>query len=489
VPFYWKAWELAWSHVLLRDDTPQKFYIDPAMHPGKTWIWDTCFMALFCRYAPGVFPGAESLNNFYYIIHDKKPSAVTIHFADNPPLFAWIEWEYYKMTGDKARLEWLMDHQYLQKHWEFIEHGKWKSYKRVLVTPSAHRVPLGYTWRGNTSGMDNTPRGRNWWNNTKKFNPRGQIGLNAILWVDLLAQQALGAKYIAKIAEETGHKQVAETYQRKFEELKSITNEYYWNPTEQFYFDIFYRPTWWLKYLHQKEKNIQNQVKTIASYWPMLAEISTPDQAQALMEKAADPNQFGGKIPWPSLTRQDPEFRPQGRYWRGGVWLPTTYMATKALERYGFFTLADDYAERFVKNMLETYQQYNPHTIWEVYSPSDPKPASQKRDEEGKTMPDFCGWSALGPIALFIENVIGIHEINAPEKIIKWRIHHVKKHGIQNLSLGPFAVDLIYEKNTIHAKTKDTIELQIINGKGEITKMFTLKPGENVFTGIQPDIN
>src|SRR6056297_3140828 len=67
VRLYWKAWELAWAHVLERNDTPQPLYIDEAMDPGQIWIWDTCFMALFCRYGHKAFPGIESLDNFYAI--------------------------------------------------------------------------------------------------------------------------------------------------------------------------------------------------------------------------------------------------------------------------------------------------------------------------------------------------------------------------------------------------------------------------------------
>ena len=35
--------------------------------------------------------------------------------------------------------------------------------------------------------------------------------------------------------------------------------------------------------------------------------------------------------PLPSLARNDPDFRPDGAYWRGSVWLPTAYMTVKAV--------------------------------------------------------------------------------------------------------------------------------------------------------------
>lgn len=46
-----------------------------------------------------------------------------------------------------------------------------------------------------------------------------------------------------------------------------------------------------------------------------------------------NPEEFGGSYPTPSLARSDKDYHHQtGDYWRGGIWLPTTYMAIKAIE-------------------------------------------------------------------------------------------------------------------------------------------------------------
>ena len=44
--------------------------MDEAFCDTQIWIWDTCFMSLFCKYAQSVFPGIESLNNFYEVLHN-----------------------------------------------------------------------------------------------------------------------------------------------------------------------------------------------------------------------------------------------------------------------------------------------------------------------------------------------------------------------------------------------------------------------------------
>ena len=48
--FYYKAWELAFEHIKTVDSMPQSPYMDEAFCDTQIWIWDTCFMSLFCKY-------------------------------------------------------------------------------------------------------------------------------------------------------------------------------------------------------------------------------------------------------------------------------------------------------------------------------------------------------------------------------------------------------------------------------------------------------
>jgi hypothetical protein len=479
IELYWKAWEIAWRHVLQRDDTPQHRYMDPGMNPRTTWVWDSCFMSMYCKYAAAIFPGVEILNLFYYVLHDRKPSAARIHFADNPPLFAWVEWQYYRITGDVARLRWLDEHAYLEKHFEYIDHGKWRLKNTAVNVPfAASRKPLGYTWQGNTSGMDNTPRGRNRINVTR-LNDRGQIGFNLILWLDLLAQQALSARFITRISAEVGNAAKAARYEKIYKDLSALLNEYYWDERDGFYYDILRRPSWWLRRRRAAGRDIVKRVPTIASFWPLLAGACSETQAAILADKAADARWFGPPIPWPSLARHDPDFEPEGRYWRGGVWLPTAYMATKALEAYNYHKLADAHAALLVDDMVRTYTDVEPHTIWEAYSPTEAKPASQKRkvNREG-VRGEFCGWSALGPISLLIENVIGFHEIDASHRRVVWRIHQDGRSGIEGLRFGPVVASLVHEGGRITVSSNLPFELILTGGHGEVLQSFAIEAGE-----------
>ena len=48
------------------------------------------------------------------------------------------------------------------------------------------------------------------------------------------------------------------------------------------------------------------------------------------------------------------------------------------------FPKADELAERMVRHQYATYRGYSPHTIWEAYSPTEPKPATCKVNVGGE---------------------------------------------------------------------------------------------------------
>ena len=98
-PGYFKLYEVAWKHayehIKYQPGLVQPLYMDEGLWDDTIWIWDTEFMVLFCKYAPDVFPGIQSLNNFYSTMLESKASSLQIQHPDNPPFFAWVEscWE------------------------------------------------------------------------------------------------------------------------------------------------------------------------------------------------------------------------------------------------------------------------------------------------------------------------------------------------------------------------------------------------------------
>jgi hypothetical protein len=426
-------------------------YLDENCYDDQIWIWDGCFMVMFARYAPKAFPGKETLLNYYVPIHDKVKTPLLIHLRDNPPLFAWVEHENYVLSGDRKQAQLVLnDKKYLQKHFDYFNNvpkgdvapdvsPAYNPIYRGVVKNDKGQV-VGFTWTGGASGMDNTPRGRD------------AGGYDKILWIDAISQQALSALYIARLHQKLGNQEDAKVWQTRYDAIKTLVNEKYWDERDGFYYDI------------SVETGEPCRIKTPASFWAMLAEIPSKEQAARMVEILLNEKYFGKSYPWNTLSRDDKDYNATtGDYWRGGIWLPLAYMGTKALEKYGYYELADSLAKNIIQQQLNTYHSVTPHTIWECYSPSKDQPST----EHGRrARPDFCGWSALGPISLFIENVLGFREISALDETVRWSLKKENgTHGIRNLNFGNIRTDILYNSstNTIEVTSNGPYTL-IVNG-------------------------
>ena len=466
---YEKAWELAFAHIKDVPDMPQTPYMDEAFCETQLWIWDTCFMSLYCKYARDVFPGVESLRNFYEVLHNGghlarivpsekepewtgrvlgEPYEVKIHIADNPPLFAWVEYENALLSGDVSHVKRLLyESQVLQKHFEWLETLREPLTPRGVFAPTCWIAEAdGYRWEGGRSGMDNTPRGRIG-EHAEEQRPNNPD----LLWLDAVCQQALSARMIARLFELLKDEDNQNVWEERYRAKKDLVQAHYWDDEDGFYYDI--------------EANTHRfcRVKTMASYWPLTAEIADERQAAVMASYLQDPNTFGGVVPFPSLSRDDNDFHDDGEYWRGGVWLPTAYAALKGLKEYGLLCEAREASCRLLDHMYQTYVTFEPHTIWESYAPTAPKPATVETGSGTFVRPDFCGWSALGPIAAYIEFVLGFHTINAFTKTVEWaKPSDVRgKVGIRNLRFGDVVTDIEAVGDTCVVSSNETYTLRI----------------------------
>lgn len=455
VELYWKAWELAYAHVKWQKGLVQPLYMDEGLWDDTLWIWDSEFMVMFCKYAPKLFPGIQTLDNFYYTMLEDSGSSLRIQHPDNPPFFAWVENDYYKITGDRDHIrELLLDKKFPQRYWDLFPTLSPERKLQFDHYPIALKYKgIGYEWSGISSGMDNTPRTR---------------AGKGMLWVDAISQQALSALYISRLAKVAGDGATAREFEKKWKELRVIVNKYYWDDSDGCYYDIVPAPSGETASVADVQASPSawrtTGILTPASFWPMLAEIPSKAQARRMTEFALRPDKLGGEVPWVTVSRDDPDFDANdGWYWRGSMWLPTAYMGIKALEKYGFQEAADTTAEKVLSWMLRTYCDYEPHTIWECYSPTAPTPSSN----HGKRVrPDFCGWSAIGPISLFIENVLGFHDIDASYRTVHWDIRHDCRHGLNNLTFGDTTTELLYDPaaSTVTIRSNKPYCL-ILNGK------------------------
>ena len=440
IDLYWGSWEMAFKH--LRQPVPGSAlvsnYIDEAFS-DNIFQWDTVLMILFARYGHHVFPAIQSLDNFYVNQHEngficreirEEDGSDFYYFLDffgtdnliNPPIFNWAETESYRISGDVSRYTMVIP--VMERYAEWLE-----KYRRKSET--AH----GLYWNtGLGTGMDNTPR-------------------HGSGWVDMSSQMVMFYRDLAEMCEITGEETKAGMFREKAELITKRINRFMWNEKDGLYYDV-------------DDAGYQVPWKTIACFWPMLAGVCSESQAQRLVEHITDPGAFWRTIPFPSHAADERGYSAMGDYWRGGVWAPTNHMVIKGLERYGYEKIASDASEKYIDGLSRVYVKTG--TLWENYAPDSIAPGNKSR-------PDFVGFTGCGPIALLIENVIGIR-VDAASRTITWFLHRQDRHGIRGLRFGDIETDLLCRatdgarrEREIQVKSNQPFNLVIPSGGGQKT--------------------
>lgn len=461
IAMYWKCQDLAFSHLKQpATNSPLVVnWLDEAFSKN-IFQWDTIFMMMFARYAHEAFPAIQSLDNFYalqrpsgYICREyREADGAEVHFdfsgglfsptgwknSVNPPLFSWAECESFKVTGDKGRFARVLPA--LEKYVEWLNRDgdpdapDWESNgRRSAGTP--HQL---YWNTGLGSGMDNTPRP------TRK----------GAGWVDMSCQMVMQYDNLATICRELGLAEKAQRYEDEAKAIAGRINRWCWNEEDGFYYDV-------------QGDGSQFKKKTIGSFWPMIAGVSSPTQTKRLVAHLKDEKTFWRPVVFPTLAASEPEYKADGGYWLGAVWAPTDYAVIKGLVRCGEENFAAQASERYLTAMADVFGKTG--TVWENYAPESYAPGKPAAK-------DFVGWSGIGPITLLIENVLGFRPDGVRRHLV-WRLRQEGRHGIRRLGFGGVHTDLVFDgKETITVSSDQPYRLEIQTSSGR--DAFEIKAGE-----------
>ncbi len=427
-----KAWMLARQNVRRYPASGKPAFMKEGFDEENLYFWDTCFMLQYAKYSPDTLPGVATLEKFFAVQRNDgfiprcfnlKTGRSPLPYDDiNPPLAAWSLLDVIRQTGNTLRLEEHLKH--LVSFDEWIERTR--------------RRKDGTWWfsDGAGSGMDNSPR-------TARRNKEG----NDVGWIDLAAQQALSAESISELARIAGDSALESAYREIYEKRLDFLERRHWCRKTGMYLDLL------LQGLETESYRAYfSSAKSIASFWPMLAEKCDKERLRRLLLHLLNPEEFNRPHPVPSLSYDNPNYSANGCYWQGGVWAPTNYMIVRGLLRNEQYASAREITLRHLDFMDRVYRHSEPHTIWEAYSPETARPAKidcgvyGKEEDEIPVRKDFCGWSALGPISMLIEAVLGI-ECDYPARKIVWHSNCYARHGIENLPFGPARISLIAERS------------------------------------------
>jgi neutral trehalase len=386
-------------------------------YPGSPVIQqtDAIFSSFFLVYSNRIYQAHPTLDIFYNhqepngairsaynietglpVVEDGNPEGLGI------PLFAWAEFNLYHKSANKKRVKDVLS--ILHRYTAWID----AEFRRPN---GLYEVPLSVT------GMTNSPREA------------------AVYPMDFNTMMAVNVLYMSALADILNDKEASFQYKRHYFSLKTRINELMWDGEDGFYYDI-----------DREERRIP--VKTVAGYWPLLAEIPNDDKAERIIEKLSDPRFFGAPHPFPTLAVSESAFDPAGLGYRGAVFPHLTFMVIKGLERYQRWDLARDCAIRHLYFVLDSMSPDGNHhkgNLWEAYLPLHEGPAKWP-EREGFPRAQYLTYDALSTICLTIENIVGLF-ISLPRKTVDWIIPNLESMGVDNLSLKKNMITILSNKS------------------------------------------
>lgn len=376
---------------------------------------ESIFSTFFLVYSNKNYAANSNLDFFYKQQEESGairwkysfPSLEAVRPKENPeavglPLFSWAEFNLYHKTANKKRIKEIVPH--LEKYTQWLD----ETFKQENGL---------YAVKHQASTMYNSPRE------------------NTYYPVDFNACMAIHALYMAALGDILNDKDINFQYKRMYFSLKTRINKLMWCSDTGFYYD-----------LNKKEEKLPQ--KTIAGFWPLLAEIPNEDKADALTAHLTNPETFGTDHPFPSLSADHPKFSVHGNGYCGSVLPEFNFMILKGLEKYHKWDLARESAIRHLYYVLETVFPGGSHTsgdLWQGYLPNKEGKASGSASQEFPKK-RYVQSAALSTIAVMIENVIGL-TISLPRKTVDWIIPNIEIMGIENLSLKRNLITILSNKS------------------------------------------
>ena len=418
VDIYNKTWTMLSDFCIdpkSGEKSPDGCFIFPENGKYVIGQFESIFSSFFLVYSNRNFDANKNIDYFYerqeengairwqYDMTNDQP----VLTSDNPegigmPLFAWAEFNLYHKSANKKRIKEVMP--ILQNYMAWID-ATFKQENGLYAVPAT------------ASTMFNAPRE------------------NVCYPVDFNAAMTINAAHMSALGDILNDKDISFRYKRAYFSIKTRINSMMWDSSTGFYHDL------------DKEGNRLPE-KTIAGFWPLLAEIPNADKSEMLVAHLTNPATFGTDHPFPSLSADSFNFKESGEGYRGSVFPFFNFMVIKGLEKYQQFELARECSIRHLYYILEALipnDEKDHGAMYEAYLPCKNGKATLDGNPDWPKTNFMCS-VGLSTIALMIENVIGL-SISLPRKTVDWIIPNLEIMGIENLSLKRNLITILSNKS------------------------------------------
>lgn len=443
IELYYKAWESAFNNIEYIQKEGWKPQLTCMPGVGIIWQWDSCFMTFITNYSNGTISAFNNLDNLYRLRRKEdgfmamayKVETETTAYGEriNPPLMAWSEWEYYLISGDSSRFKKVLPA--IEGCYNYIENNRRRKNELYWFEDSG------------SAGMDNSPRGGY---------PSTHLDGCDICYIDLACQQALSAKCISNIYRVLGDETKEEFYLNENKRICDLINKYHWSEKSGWYFDFFIRDD-----NDKKVKYINS--KTAAAFWVIISGCATGARLERVIKHLFNEEEFYTRVPFASLSKDDPNYDEKGGYWLGGVWPPTNYASIRGLSENGYSELAREAAIKFLDAVCAVDKDKAWGGIWEAYAPESFRPSTTEKGTAVRA--NFVGWSGIVPITMLIENIIGL-KFDASQNTVTFSLFPDSICGLKNMQFNDNNISIECKEYTPF-KGKSVVDV-------EAEKPFTL---------------
>ncbi len=192
---------------------------------------------------------------------------------------------------------------------------------------------------------------------------------------------AISERAMIELCDITGRLEMKEKYEKRLAKRTKAIQTKMWDPETKFFYSL------------NRDTDEKIRIRTLQGFLTLTAGLASEEQAKELVRQLKDPSLFWSKYPVTTSAMDEPTFKPDG-FWRGDMWPPTHYLVALGLNRYGYFDIAIDLAEK----MQELLDKYDGHA-YERYNGVDGK---------GLGVKDYCWGIAAWSIA--VNTIYGIQE-------------------------------------------------------------------------------
>jgi len=199
--------------------------------------------------------------------------------------------------------------------------------------------------------------------------------------VDQTCFLAMSERAMIEMCQRTGRVEMMKEYERNLAKRTEAIRAKMWDQETKFFYSL------------NRDTDKKIRVRTLQGFLALTAGLASEEQAKELVKQLTDPSLFWSKYPVTTSAMDEPTFDPNG-FWRGDMWPPTNYLIALGLNRYGYYDIAIELADK----MFELVKKYDGHA-YERYNGVEGLCLGVK---------DYCWGVAIWSIA--VNTIYGIQE-------------------------------------------------------------------------------